>query len=83
MNMQFLQIYTQMKIPSHVTHECTVQACASLGTRYMPASTSDTQVKRVTRKHVHVSVLAPYGILVASITASLVYLFVITYHAFR
>ena len=31
----------------YVIHKCTVHACASLGTRYMPTSTSNTQVSRV------------------------------------
>ena len=43
MNTRFLQIYTQAKIP----REHSIQAHASAGTRYTPASTSDTQVTRV------------------------------------
>ena len=63
--------------PSRVIHECTVHEGASLGTRFMPASTRNTQVARVhavTRKFVHFSVQALYGISVALITAALVYL---------
>ena len=33
--------------PSPVIHECTIHECASLGTRYTPASTSNMQVTRV------------------------------------
>ena len=35
------------KNPSNVTHECTVQAHVSLGTRYTLANTSDTQVEKL------------------------------------
>ena len=57
MNMHFLLINTQMKIPRmYVTCERTVQACASLGTLYMPASMRDTQVTRVhADKELHAS----------------------------
>ena len=33
--------------PYRVSHKCTIQAHARIGTRYMPSSTSDTQVTRV------------------------------------
>ena len=65
--------------PLRVTHERTVHEEASLGKRYTPASTSNTQVtrvhasKRVTRKFVYLSVSVPYGISVVLITTALVY----------
>ena len=66
------------KNPSHVTHEHTVHECTSLITCNMPASMSNmqvkefTQVRRVTHRYVHLSILVPYGIYMVSITASLV-----------
>ena len=76
------------KNPSRVTHERTVQARMSLSTQYMPASTSNMQVTRVQagkKSYTQVCLPLSTGALwyfVASITASLVYVLAITYHAF-
>ena len=75
--------------PSCLTHERTIQACMSLGTRYTPASVSDMQVTRVhAGKNSYMQVCSrlstvAHGIVVGSITTSLLYLLAVTYHAFH
>ena len=80
------RMYTTRNAPSCETCEPTVHAYASLVTGYKHKilaciKSSCRCVKRVTRKYVHLSILALYGISVASITASFVYLLTIAYHA--